>query len=362
MDEQRKGRLARAAGIALLAMALPPPALADGWTLYDEGTAFRVPFRASPAEEGDSFRFDVSINGGTTRSLLMDTGSTGIIVDADTIPDRPASAGRGWVFYNSSGLLARGDLTRVPVTFVDGTDADGNPATVTATVDVLAVTDKHCLGVGANSDDCDEDNPIAMMGVGFDRNTLGFGEVDPKAPDIVSTLDGAPATPQTMNPLVNLDAMAAGTAHRGFIVTRDGLVLGLDADDTAGFSFGKLVASGDVTAGAANDWDAATMGLSVGAGSAPAAGVLLADTGFRDAFVHVPGRPTSGRVDDGERITVELLRVGDALSYAFDVGDADNPQTPTRVTWVSRRTDDAYINTGINFYDGFDYLFDAENG
>ena len=56
--------------------------------------------------------------GGRQRRAVMDTGSTGIVVAASSIPDvdRLESRGPGTLTYTSSGRIMRGDWVVTPVT------------------------------------------------------------------------------------------------------------------------------------------------------------------------------------------------------------------------------------------------------
>jgi hypothetical protein len=49
-------------------------------------------------------------------------------------------------------------------------------------------------------------------------------------------------------------------------------------------------------------------------------------------------------------------------SYSFRIGDVSNPLAPTRVTLVGRGDRPTFVNTGVHFLNGFDYLFDADKG
>jgi hypothetical protein len=44
------------------------------------------------------------------------------------------------------------------------------------------------------------------------------------------------------------------------------------------------------------------------------------------------------------------------------VGDAANPLTPGRVVLLERGDQPTFVNTSLRLLNGFDYLFDADNG
>ncbi|WP_453958957.1 autotransporter outer membrane beta-barrel domain-containing protein [Amorphus suaedae] len=365
-----------------LAAALrPAPADAQSWSLYDTGgTSYAI----QPTGSTDNrYNYDISLNVGATSTnapvnVEMDTGSTGIVITADLISSNKAAltGSPGWAFYNSSGLLVTGVLTQATVTYRN----TANNALVTASVPVLAVMHRHCLGVGGNSGNCSETGNIAMMGVGFGRNTLGadastiaVNSMDfqtmtaAQKKSLAGQLDNAGVTPLAYNPLVNIDG-GTSTFNQGYII-RDGKIeVGLNASNTSNFAYGKLQQTTD-SQGTGN-WTQAPMSVQVGA-NGPSSGVLLADTGVTDGFVHIPGAPQSGSLADGTLVTVQVLDAGSLVSYSFVVGNQCaqtpqpancNPQAPNGIIWVSGSETASFLNSSIYFYKGFDYLFDPTNG
>src|SRR3954470_12465530 len=92
---------------------------------------------ASGADIAEPPRLHVSF-GGREHTAVMDTGSTGMAVSANAIPDlaRLPSEGDGTLTYSSAGRVMRGTWVRTRVT-VRG----ANGATVTTSpIPVLAVT------------------------------------------------------------------------------------------------------------------------------------------------------------------------------------------------------------------------------
>ncbi|MGX1097608.1 subtilase-type serine protease [Amorphus sp. MBR-141] len=372
-----------AAATGLFATALPPlPAAAQSWSLYDSGGAsYAIEPTGSTANR---YTYAISLDVGVTSTntpvpVEMDTGSTGIVITADLISrnTNALTGPPGWAFYNSSGLLLTGVLTQATVTYLN--TANGTP--VTASVPVLAVKNRYCLGVGGNSAHCSETGTIAMMGVGFGRNTLGadgstvavntlnFVTMSPsEKASLAGQLDGVGVTPLAYNPLVNVVPNGTSTFNQGYII-RDGKIeVGLTAANTSNFAYGKLQPTADSQG--TSTWSQAPMAIQVGA-AGPATGVLLADTGVTDGFVHIPGAQTSGAVTAGSLVTVQVLDAGDLVTYSFVVGSQCaqapqpancNPQAPNGISWVTRVTSDAYLNSSIYFYKGFDYLFDPANG
>jgi len=48
--------------------------------------------------------------------------------------------------------------------------------------------------------------------------------------------------------------------------------------------------------------------------------------------------------------------------YSFRVGDTADPLAPGRVILVGRGDRPTFVNTSVGLLNGFDYLFDADNG
>lgn len=277
------------------------------------------------------------INGGPVGEFTVDTGSVGIVVAADDVPNIDPKAKPGTLTYSSSGVELHGVWTTATVTFPD---AKGGVAT--AVVPVLAVSSATCTGSGVNSEHCHpSDHPTThMMGIGFGR---GRDEGHPEK-----------------NPFLSLQAMQTGTMRRGYVIGRDGITLGLTDAAASGFVWQKLVerpVSADAKSGL-KDWETAVGSFKVKDLQA-AAGTVLMDTGLTNMMLAVPDGPGKGDVPDGTLMTVELL--GGKVKYSFKVGDATAAETPRRVSWV-RATHGVFVNTGLRALAEFDYLFDADGG
>src|SRR5262249_27733953 len=114
------GGVAVAWPLAALALAVPP-ALAASPGLYAgfEQGAY-LAYLNAPARGGERTRpprLRISF-GGRSYAVVMDTGSTGIVVSADKIPniDRLQSLGPGQLTYSSSGRIMIGRWVVTPVT------------------------------------------------------------------------------------------------------------------------------------------------------------------------------------------------------------------------------------------------------
>lgn len=268
---------------------------------------------------------------GDARPIEMDTGSTGIVISAGSIPDFAQLAGTpGKLTYNSSGRIMIGSWVTTPVTI---SGSNGQHFT-TAPIPVLAVTQIACQD---NARHCTpEDNPrgVAMMGVGFAREGS----------------EQKQSTPDT-NPLLN---PASTTAfHKGYVVTRNGVHVGLNANVAGeGFSFVKLQPDPHIP----GEWQPAPVCITVNS-DAKRCGTALIDTGVTDMFLTLPGYPSKTLPDDA-RLTFTFTP---AVSYTLAADDDDSALAPEKIVLNTTRQT-PFVNTGVNFLNGFDVLYDAQNG
>jgi hypothetical protein len=329
--------IALAAATPLSAQSPHPPAPDYG--------SFKQSYQLPYAQAVDFQHLDktlkvrAQINGGPVGEFTVDTGSVGIVVGADDVPNIDPHAKAGELRYSSSGLELHGVWTTATVTFPD---AHG---VATAVVPVLAVTSSVCTGSGINASGChSSDHPkIHMMGVGFGRGEEGHPE---------------------KNPFLNLNDMRAGTMLRGYAITHQGITLGLTAEGVGdGFVWQKLAAktvSSETRAEQPNlhDWETAPGSFRIESLKS-GAGTILMDTGLTNMMLAIPDGPGKGDVPDGKTVTINLLN--GQLHYSFKAADDTNPQTPRRVSWV-RASHGIFVNTGLRALAGFDYLFDSDGG
>lgn len=288
--------------------------------------------------------------------MVMDTGSTGILVSARQIPNIETlpSLGAGKLTYSSSGRIMIGRWVRTPVTIIGGNGASAR----TAPLPVLAVTRIECTSWARRCTPTNEPRGVSMMGVGFGREHDSQAQSGPDK-----------------NPFLHIEHIAtaerAGESahgmHRGYIVTRRGVHIGLTEANTRGaFAYVPLKRMPDD-----RDWMGAPACISLN-GSPSACGTMLMDTGITSMFLTVPeqqaadalrrGRNRSLTLAAGTRIAISA-GTADAppATYSFAVGDRGNPLTPARLTFI-RRDQAPFVNTGVHFLNGFDYLFDAKDG
>lgn len=343
----RLGRIAGlvaavAAGAALLAPARP--ALAEEPT-FETGKAslflpyFRAPEAGEPLERLPHLAVEI---GGKRTRVVVDSGSTGLVLSANRIPgiDSLQVLGPAKLTYSSSGqiMVGRWVVTPVAVLGADGTSVE------TKAIPVLAVDRVECMPNARRCEPNDRPSRIGMLGMGFGREHDHQTESKPKT-----------------NPLLNLE----GDFHPGYVITRTGVWVGLDAERAKGFSFVKLERDA-----ANDDWHGAPVCIVV-AGRTPACGSILVDTGLTKMFLTVPaavrdGLTRSGRGGDtlvrGTPVTIEAGPPGQpAARYSFNVGD-DSPMAPERIILPDAEGRPNFVNTGSHFLNGFDMLYDAAGG
>ena len=348
------GCVASAAG-AVAALALGAvPALAASSNPYDafDQTAFLAYLNApdAGADLTRPPRLRISFGGGRSYAVVMDTGSTGIVVSADKIPniDRLQSLGPGQLTYSSSGRIMIGRWVMTPVTIMgrNGTSIAAAP------VPVLAVDRVECTDRARRCTPREGPRGISMLGIGFARRGDHQAQSGP-----------------AKNPFLHVATVNGAKAQRlrsGYLVTRSGVFVGLTAANTqGGFTYVKLARAED-------DWEATPVCISVNAVTPAACGTLLMDTGVTAMYLTVPAAQapdamltSNGRSQtliDGSKITISVpTEASPQALYSFTVGESGNPLAPSALNLVSR-VRPPFVNTSVNFLNGFDYLYDADGG
>jgi hypothetical protein len=336
--------------LATIALATSPPAHAAD---KPPSRGVYLSFTDARGDSGDLQRpplLGLSL-GGEQRRAVMDTGSTAIVVSATAIPniDQLPNRGPGTLTYSSSGRIMQGDWVVTPVT-ISGT----NGASITTRpIPVLAVRSIDCLENARSCTPREDPRHVAMIGVGFGRPVKHDGTSNPDK-----------------NPFLNVagDSATSERLRRGYIVTREGVQVGLDGADPGG-AYVTVPLRWDAER---QDWSGAPACIAINDG-APVCGSVLPDTGIAGMFLAVPTSEEEGSVvsvgamrtlTPGTRVTISLApQTSDSRavsSYSFRVGNAVDPLAPNRLILVGDRP--TYVNTGLHLFNGFDYLFDADRG
>jgi hypothetical protein len=292
--------------------------------------------------------------GGQRYRAVMDTGSTGVVVSALSIPniDQLPSRGPGTLTYSSSGRIMRGDwvLVSMVISGANGASLTTNP------IPVLAVRSIDCTDDARSCTPREDPRHVAMIGVGFARKR------NPQA-------DSGPSK----NPFLNVSGADVGPnrPRRGYVVTREGVQVGLaGANPPRDFATVPLRFDNEL-----GDWTGAPACIAINDRAPAACGNILPDTGVTVMFLTVPPGQEQGSAISagtgrtlvpGTKVTISLApgtpARGAVSDYSFRVGDTADPMAPARVILVGRGDRPTFVNTSVRLLNGFDYLFDADNG
>ncbi len=321
---------------------------------YDQGVYLPYVNAPRPGEDIDMLPRLLISFGGRSYRAVMDTGSTGVVVSADKIPniDGLQSLGAGQLTYSSSGRIMIGRWVVTPVAITGG---DGTRIT-TAPIPVLAVTRVACTQRARRCTPDEAPNRISMMGIGFGRHGDHQAQSGP-----------------SKNPFLNVANLNSNDPkgermQRGYIVTRLGVHIGLTAANTQGdFSYVKLAPAPD-----GRGWAATPACVSVNGATPSGCGSLLMDTGVTAMYLTVPEsqappeiRTVNGVAPTlvaGTKLTISIPAEDSPQAlYSFTVGDVLDPLAPRKLNLVDR-TGAPFVNTSVRFLNGFDYLYDADGG
>jgi len=246
------------------------------------------------------------------------------------------------------------------VTPVTIAGADGASVT-TAPMPVLAVTRIECTATARRCTPNESPRGVSMLGIGFGRpsstelnDDQAQGRINKNAFLNIATING--------------DGSNVAPLRRGYIVTRQGVHIGLTADNTRGdFAYVKLA-----PAATGRDWAPLPACIAINDATPAACGSLLMDTGVTTMYMTVPDdqAPPDSRTRDGRSPT---LRAGTQVAilipaeenatarYTFKLGDDGNSLAPAHLVLVDRARA-PFVNTSVRFLNGFDYLYDADGG
>ncbi|KAI4150893.1 MAG: hypothetical protein LQ340_003830 [Diploschistes diacapsis] len=291
----------------------------------------------------------------------MDTGSTGLAISALDLGLKGADFSlypKGTEYLSSSRRLWQGYWVPSNITF----PADvGN---VTAQVPILLVV-RNGTCYNFTNGDCTDlrravewPTGIKYMGVGFGR---GSDEQPQALPDKVLFIN-----------VVSINCTKVDM-HAGYIITQQGVQVGLTATNTAGFNVTKLDLSPQSLS--LLDWKMVNMSIGID-NSTWNHGQALFDTGISQSYIRVD-QATYDRTQTeffnghnvlkpGSRVSVIVGDVSSPIAYYNVVAnDTENPLNPALGQYVLEKpsaTKAPFINTGRSFYKGFDAMLDAECG
>ena len=353
--------------LAIAGVAAGNVAHAQSWNLYSGTTTYSVPYYAVNPTTG---RFDqitmsqdqaagvlLSLNNGPVGVFTMDTGSTGIIGNRNNFPTAGlTSLGPGQQFYDSSGVVLQGNYYLTNVGIYQNTPT-GTQLITTASVVALQATNQTCAFT--NKGCTPNANPTpAYMGIGFDR---GVSAITPPAGS-------------NINPFININGGASYS--QGYIVTNSGVQLGLTNASTANYAFVKLMPNPTPAGQVSAAWLQAPMTIAVG--GVVGTGNILPDSGINYAFLTAPPgaslsttacpNPPGGNNCVANAVPIQVYLPGQSTPqvafYNFTTsnggGNGGNALQPY-VTQVVPGSS-VFLNTGREFFAGFNYFYDPVNG
>jgi autotransporter-associated beta strand protein len=354
----RCGRLAAAS----LAVALPNAVLAQGVSnLFTGLGTVWLPYATENGEPSSLPQLKTTFgNSGLVNYFTMDTGSTGIVVSPDRLDTTNLSSlGPGQITYSSSGKKLWGTYYQTTINFFNG-----DTIAATATVPVLVVDKQTCTQNPRNCTPKDHLTGVSQMGIGFGQE-----------------LAGQPTGTPDKNPFLNITATATPSGalpSGGYVVTATGVRLGLTAAEAKDFALVKLAPFRQFFTATRPEWVLAPASVSVNGRTGN--GAVLSDTGVTGMYVTPPPgasiktQPIVGGAECGNNCAapgtlVQVFMPGKAnpiAAYGFTVGvnggkQASNPLSPSFVS-VDESSGTTFVNTTVNFFNGYDYLYDAVNG
>ena len=357
-------------------------------SMYDGYTSVTVPYAApfgwggvgvSGNPPSVNMQLGYYPDGGNPNPIhpfAIDTGSIGITVST---PSPGANLVAGQYFkpgandilvysnvsthYSSSNLTETGSAYLTNVGIFDPT----SNLRATARVLVMAVTQESCTDgsqscAGVLQSGCAGFSPcaypkfISYSGVGF-RAGMAFAQ----------------SPTDMLNPFTSLISIAGvpdAKIRQGYIISSTGVTLGLSAAATQNFAFIKLGNYTTATQPNNVNWAYPLGVLTINGVSGTAQ--ILVDTGIGQMYLTpAPGvvyaRGTGANAlpaNSNIQIAIPGMDTAFGMSYDFTTGSLTNPMAPLSyfVTSKTGTVDTAFVNTGRDVIQGYNYLYDADGG
>ncbi|MFN6435423.1 MAG: glycoside hydrolase family 10 protein [Nostoc sp. DedSLP01] len=282
---------------------------------------------------------EVAIANGQPKRVLLDTGSAGLRVPQEFLGNSPIQrTGENIKEVLSDGTILEGELVYANVRF--GLIPTAEP------VPVQIVTSRQCT---PQKPKCSANSGVpfsGVIGVNYSEKSLPY------------------------NPLRKL----AGNLNNGFIVTGNGgtnkngsLILGLTAENQAGFKMASWTQQPQINAVPGNRWDSrlSKVCLTLAGSSAKNScnATAIADTGSINGLAEFKSASTAGKLKPGVLGAANTVKVAmnGIFDYSLKPGNRDgfnrwnlsvSPQSQLGI----------FVNPGIAFFDKYDVLFDQVNG
>ncbi len=310
-----------------------------------QGSAVDVPLAITPGGSGGAMRFSINIDvGGSPLDVLLDTGSTGLRIFADAVPDTAFACATTTATTESygSGLKLAGVVARATI-------AIGGVAT-TAPSPLMYINSLSCTsglpGCGASTDSA---NTATVYG-GF-RAILGIGLRD-SAAAIGSPIAQLPGQPSFV---------VSAPAYGGTTGT-----LTIGPTDTSAFATLQLPAASDdgTLANGTPAWDD-RYGIPTCLDDMTSGGVYcepgIWDTGEPPTLINWPPAASAFELPSVSQIAVTIGPPAAPIdAYAFTIGTVPVPGVDEVA--VEPMAGEGYINLGTAVFFRDDVFFDPLHG
>ncbi|WP_084227390.1 glycoside hydrolase family 10 protein [Nostoc sp. KVJ20] len=282
---------------------------------------------------------EMAIANGQPKRILLDTGSAGLRVPKEFLGNAPIRrTGENIKEVLSDGTILEGELVYTNVRF--GLLPAAEP------VPVQIVTSRQCIAQKPNCSAKSGAPFSGIIGVNYFEKSLLY------------------------NPLRKLP----GNLSNGFIVMGNGgsnnngsLILGLTANNQAGFKMAPWSKQSEINGVPGNRWDSqlSKVCLTLAGSSAKNScnGKMITDTGTINGLTEFKSASTAGKLKPGVLRSANALKV--AINSIFDYSLAPGTRDGFN-RWnlsISPQSElPIFVNTGIAFFDKYDVLFDQVNG
>lgn len=405
------------AGTLLFCPAGKAFAQASLWNGYQGSSSVSLNFIPSGTADPHLHYLGVSLSSGAPLSSIslaqgnewtVDTGSTGVVITSDYLysnygikASSLSQTNTASITYTSSGLTYSGFYATLNIGLYSATSGSAGVLAATAAVPVIVATTVSSGGQSfnfcTNGTQCTPNSAsLEQFGIGFGRNT-GSSDV---------------------NPLLNLTSVSSGdlqTMAPGYVVSRQGIQLGLTAADLEQTSFSGLLPSASTTptslsgayarAATATDWQTPPATITIQNAKNTAAngtfyGSLLVDTGIANMELSTGGTywnptydatapsnstsiavylPGTASAASGQPASYSLIYQGtcaaglsncppynaasSGLSPVYPVNSTNAPESGIAfVTSTATTTAYPFINTGTEFLNYFNIVYDPVSG
>ncbi|MFN6563699.1 MAG: glycoside hydrolase family 10 protein [Nostoc sp. ChiSLP01] len=282
---------------------------------------------------------EVAIANGQPKRVLLDTGSAGLRVPQEFLGNAPIQrTGQTIKEELSDGTVFEGELVYTNVRF--GLIPTAEP------VPVQVVTSRQC---SAQKPNCSAKSGAPFSGI------IGVNYFEKSLP---------------YNPLRKL----SGNLSNGFIVVGNGgsnsngsLILGLTAQNQAGFKMASWSQQPEINGVPGNRWDSRlgkvclTLAGSSAKNSCNAA--AIADTGTINGLAEFKSASTAGKLKPGVLGSANTVKVAmnGIFDYSLKPGNRDGFNR-WNLSISPKSQMSIFVNPGIAFFDKYDVLFDQVNG